>query len=132
MIRGYVDATDFLLAKVYNYKIRDTETNLKGESLAHLAAKHGHVDILRLLAKHKINLSLHNSDGHTPLQVATSEGKLGAMAELGFYHNQITVPPVMDLSNESQRTVSPAREPMNRGQTAVQLAKSPCAIIKYI
>jgi len=99
VIGGHVDATDFLLDKVYSYKIRDTETNSKGENVAQLAAKHGHVGILQLLAKHKVNLSLRNSEGHTPLQVATSEGKFGAMAELGFSQNQITVPPVKSPHN---------------------------------
>ena len=94
VIGGHVDATDFLLEKVYSYKIRDTETNSKGESVAHLAAKHDQVAILQLLAKHTVNLSLRNFVGHTPLQVATSEGKVAAMAELVRNQNRIMVPPV--------------------------------------
>ncbi|KAK2608487.1 hypothetical protein QQS21_002949 [Conoideocrella luteorostrata] len=77
IIGGHIAATNLLLKKMFDYEIPDAEK----QSLAHLAANYGHAQILRLLAKHNINLNLHGSNSLTPFQVASHGGDPDGMIE---------------------------------------------------
>lgn len=85
VIGGHVDATDFILNKVYGYKARDIVTTLEGQTLANLAAFHRHVAIIQLLAGHGFNLGRRNLAGQTPFDIAVDKGNGKVMTQLGYY-----------------------------------------------
>ncbi len=56
------------------------ERGKDGATALHVAAEKGHLEIVKLLAKHGADCHAHNAEGKTPAEVATAEGNT-AVAE---------------------------------------------------
>jgi ankyrin repeat protein len=66
--KGYLEIVQLLVRKRANLKIKTKE---KGCGALHIAAAHGHLEILNVLADAKQDLDVRNDDGEAPLILAT-------------------------------------------------------------
>ena len=80
-INGRPQAFGFLVSKGADPSLKDND----GWSLLHCAARGGSVEIIEKLLSLGLDLDSRNSNGSTPLSVATAEGKAKAVK---FLHSR--------------------------------------------
>ncbi len=86
---SYKEARDMFLAAIKNHKDKLDDTNGRGNTALHIAALRGVADVVALLMAEGLDPSHPNSEGETPVYIASQEGHTEVITQLAEHDPEL-------------------------------------------
>ncbi len=86
---SYKEARDMFLAAIKNHKDKLDDTNGRGNTALHIAALRGVADVVALLMAEGLDPSQPNSEGETPVYIASQEGHTEVITQLAEHDPEL-------------------------------------------